>query len=164
MNLKNVDEMIFQPLGLKISNAEEDAECRGYSGISFTLNHLNVKFRTAKTTPTKTGQFVTLWKRNEKGETTPFDSDDHFDFYLISASREDNAGLFIFSKKILLEKNILTHEGKDGKRGFRVYPVWDITENKQAKATQKWQTACFIDASQDKETYLQKTESLLGLS
>lgn len=163
MNLKNVDEMIFQPLGLKIYNAEEDAGCREYSGMNFTLDPLSIKFRTSKITPTKTGQFVTLWKRNEKGETTPFHSEDPFDFYLISASKENHTGIFIFSKEILAKKGILTYEGKEGKRGFRVYPVWDKTENRQASATQKWQTEYFLDLSENEESRLRKAKLLFGL-
>lgn len=161
MNLKNVDELIFRPLGLKLLNVEEDTEAKEYSGCSFVLNHLNIKFRTAKITPTKTGQFVTIWKRNEKGETSPFDSKDLFDFYLISASTDSNRGIFIFPKEILIEKGILSHDKRIGKRGIRVYPGWDFTVNKQAKATQKWQVEYFLDLSQNTESYLQKTKLLL---
>ncbi|SHG05805.1 MepB family protein [Chryseobacterium sp. OV279] len=163
MNLKNVDELIFQPLGLRLSNIEQDTESKDYSGCGFTLNDLKIKFRTAKITPTKTGQFVTIWKRNEKGETTPFDSGDVFDFYLISAFKDHNKGLFIFPKEILIEKQILSHEKKIGKRGIRVYPSWDLTESRQAKATQKWQTEYFLDLSQDSEAYVQKAKILFDL-
>lgn len=163
MNLKNVDETIFQPLGLKLSNVEEDMESKEYSGCSLTVHDLNIKFRTSKITPTKTGQFVTIWKRDEKGETAPFDSRDPFDFYLISVSKDNDKGIFIFPKDILIEKGIVSHEKKTGKRGIRVYPGWDLTESKQAKATQKWQTEYFIDLSQNKESYLQKAKALLDL-
>ncbi|KFE96971.1 MepB family protein [Chryseobacterium luteum] len=163
MNLKNVDELIFQPLGLELLNAEEDIESKDYSGCSFVLNRLNIKFRTAKITPTKTGQFVTLWKRNKKGETAPFDSYDVFDFYIISASKDIDKGIFIFPKEVLIEKGILSHEKRVGKRGIRVYPGWDLTENKQAKATQKWQAEYFLDLSQSTESYLQKAKLLFEL-
>ncbi|WP_223607661.1 MepB family protein [Chryseobacterium sp. OSA05B] len=163
MNLDHVDETIFQPLGLKLLNAEEDREAKDYSGCSFTLNHLNIKFRTAKITPTKTGQFVTIWKRNGKGETAPFDSEDVFDFYLISASKDHDKGIFIFPKEILINKGIVSHGKKVGKRGIRVYPSWDLTESRHAKATQKWQTEFFLDLSQNSETYLQKAKLLFDL-
>lgn len=163
MNLKNVDEFVFQPLGLRLSNMEEDTESKDYSGCGFILSDLKIKFRTSKITPTKIGQFVTIWKRNEKGETAPFDSDDAFDFYLISAFNEIHKGIFIFPKEILVEKQILSHGEKIGKRGIRVYPTWDLTESKQAKVTQKWQTAYFIDLLQDSEVYLQKAKLLFDL-
>lgn len=163
MNLKNVDEKVFQPLGLKLSNVEEDMESKDYSGCSFMLDGLNIKFRTSKITPTKTGQFVTLWKRDEKGETTPFDSRDKFDFYMISASKDHDKGIFIFPKDVLIEKGIVSHEKKNGKRGIRVYPNWDLTESKQAEATQKWQREYFLDLSKDKDSYLQKAKVLFDL-
>ncbi|SFM98925.1 hypothetical protein SAMN05421594_0150 [Chryseobacterium oleae] len=163
INLKNVDELIFQPLELKLLNIEEDTESKDYSGCGFTLSDLKIKFRTAKITPTKTGQFVTIWKRNEKGETAPFDSNDVFDFYLISAFNDTHKGIFIFPKEILVEKQILSHGKKMGKRGIRVYPTWDLTESKQAKATQKWQTEYFFDLSQNSEAHLQKVKILFDL-
>ncbi|MCT2564198.1 MepB family protein [Chryseobacterium herbae] len=163
MNLEHVDELIFQPLGLKLLHTEEDREAKDYFGCSFTLNRLHVKFRTAKITPTKTGQFVTIWKRNVKGETAPFDSDDIFDFYLISASKDHNKGIFIFPKEILMNKGIVSHGKKVGKRGIRVYPIWDLTESKQAKATQKWQIEYFLDFSEHKESYLHKAKVLFDL-
>jgi len=163
MILKNVDELIFQPLGLKLLNVEDDQESKEYCGSSFMLNGLNIKFRRSKITPTKTGQFVTIWKRDENGEISPFDSGDPYDFYLISGSRDDNRGIFIFPKEILVEKGILSHGKKKGKRGIRVYPRWDPTESKQAMATQKWQTAYFLDLSQDEESYLSKAKLLFNL-
>jgi hypothetical protein len=163
MNLNNIDEMIFRPLDLKLIHVEEDREAKEYSGCSFTLDHMNIKFRTSKITPTKTGQFVTLWKRNEKGITTPFDYSDKFDFYLIAARKEQNFGVFIFPKEILMQKGILSDEKKTGKRGIRVYPTWDTVESKQAVATQKWQTQCFLELSPNKEHDLQRAMLLLAL-
>ena len=38
----------------------------------------------AKTTPTKKGQFVTIWKRHsDKGHIIPFDINDNIDFIVI---------------------------------------------------------------------------------
>ncbi|MGG5207846.1 MepB family protein [Chryseobacterium sp. MIQD13] len=163
MNLKNVDEQLFQPLELELLNVEEDVESKDYSGCSLSLNQFKIKFRTAKITPTKTGQFVTIWKRNEKGETAPFDTNDPFDFYLISASKDVNKGIFIFPREALLKKGILSNENKPGKRGIRVYPDWDSVENKQAIATQKWQTIYFFNLSPGKESDLQKAKLLFNL-
>lgn len=163
MNLNLIDEIIFRPLGLKIIHAEEDREAKEYSGCSFMVNHMNIKFRTSKITPTKTGQFVTLWKRNEKGITTPFDYSDKFDFYLIAARKQQNFGVFIFPKEVLVQKGILSHEKKTGKRGIRVYPTWDTVESKQAIATQKWQTQYFLELSPNKEHDLQRAKLLLAL-
>ncbi|MGU3375582.1 MepB family protein [Chryseobacterium sp. M5A1_1a] len=161
MPLKTIEERVFQPLGLEYSNAEEDQESKEYSGFSFTLNHLKIKFRISKITPTKTGQFVTIWKRNEKGETIPFEISDNIDFYLVAAFKEDLSGIFIFPKKLLLEKEILSNGKKMGKRGIRVYPSWDETKSKQAQKTQEWQTRYFIDLSQNNDKIQQQAKLLL---
>lgn len=163
MNLNHIDEMIFRPLGLKLIHVEEDRESKEYSGCSFMLNHMNIKFRTSKITPTKTGQFVTLWKRNERGITAPFDYSDKFDFYLIATQKENDLGVFIFPKDILLEKGILSNGIKDGKRGIRVYPSWDTVESKQAITTQKWQTKYFLEFSSNKEYNIERAKLLLAV-
>lgn len=161
MNLKIIEEQLFLPLGLSCSAVEEDPECKEYSGFNFTLGHLKIKFRISKITPTKTGQFVTIWKRKESGETAPFESSDHFDFYMIAAFKDHLSGVFIFPKKLLSEKGILSDGKKIGKRGIRVYPNWDEAESKQAKRTQEWQTQYFLELSNEKERMLQQARLLL---
>jgi hypothetical protein len=42
---------------------------------------------------------------------------------------------------------------KAGKRGFRVYPIWDKPDNKQAEKTQKWQVKHFLDCTEAKFNY-----------
>lgn len=142
---------VFSLLNLQLSDLTKDSECEEYSGYNFKLNQFSIKFRKAKVTPKKTGQFVTLWKRNpETKETEPFTDQDSFDFYIIVTEHESQSGFFFFRKDILAEKNIITSSLKTGKRGFRIYPDWDLPENKQAISTQKWQTEFFINLS-DKE-------------
>ncbi|WP_185155107.1 MepB family protein [Chryseobacterium sp. c4a] len=163
MNLETIEKQLFHPLGLSCSNIEEDLECREYSGFNFNLNEQNIKFRISKITPTKTGQFVTIWKRNKKGETVPFDIIDNIDFYLIASFKDSLSGIFIFPKKILLEKGVLSNEKKIGKRGIRVYPTWDKTESKQAQKTQAWQTQYFLEFSKNHEETLQRAKLLLKI-
>lgn len=78
--LSRIENLLLNIHGLEISNIIEDRECEAYSGCSFQLNNRNIKFRKAKITPNKAGQFVTLWKRNNKKQTEPFRLDDGFDF------------------------------------------------------------------------------------
>jgi hypothetical protein len=59
--------------------------------------------------------------------------------------RENHYGQFVFPKSILITKEIVITEKKDGKRGFRVYPVWTIPTNKQAEKTQQWQLDYFYE-------------------
>jgi hypothetical protein len=91
------------------------------------------------------GQFVTCWKRNSAGITSPFDEKDDFAFYLIQVNSKIEKGLFIFPKSVLIKKGIVSTKNKDGKRGFRVYPIWDKPTSKQAIKTQQWQMNYFID-------------------
>src|SRR5258708_5952015 len=92
---------------------------------SFNLNGFFIRFRVAKITPTKIGQFVTLWKRIGNGPTQPYDTSDTVDFFIISTRKDDHFGQFVFPKSVLSEQGILSINGKGGKRGIRVYPPWD---------------------------------------
>ncbi|MEJ5104147.1 MepB family protein [Chryseobacterium sp. MYb328] len=163
MNLKTIEEQLFQPLGFSCSNVEEELECKEYSGFNLTLNDWKIKFRISKITPTKTGQFVTIWKRSENGETAPFNSTDDIDFYLVAAFKNNLSGIFIFPTHILAEKGILSHGKKIGKRGIRVYPAWDKAESKQAQKTQDWQTKYFLTFSEDQDAVLHQAKILLKM-
>ena len=82
----------------------------------------------------KIGQFVTLWKRDSTNITVPMDVNDGFDFVLILCHHDKRTGRFLFPKEALLKYGILTNpkNAKHGKRGFRVYPCWDVPQSKQA--------------------------------
>ncbi|WP_317043821.1 MepB family protein [Kaistella haifensis] len=161
--LEIIDKSVFKICGFELTNVETEAESQEYFAHNFQLDGQNIKFRTAKITPTKIGQFVTIWKRNEKGITEPFDISDNFEFYIIATRQNEKFGLFIFPKTVLYENRILSDKTRDGKRGIRVYPTWDLTINKQAQKTQLWQTKYFLDISPDKEIDLTKAKNLLSL-
>jgi len=143
--LKKVERLLFEHLHLPISNVTQDKESRAYFGCSFQIDKLNFTFRKAKITPKKAGQFVTLWKRDSHKITQPFRESDDFGFYIIAAQENEKYGLFLFPKSELSKRHILTSIAKEGKRGFRIYPGWTNTGNKQAEKTQSWQTKYFID-------------------
>ncbi len=143
--LERIEHSILKINKHQILALSEDQECTEYFGFNFYLGQVSIKFRKAKVTPKKTGQFVTLWKRNAKKETEPFNVKDHFDFYIIATEEENKFGFFIFPKHILGENQILTVNNKEGKRGFRVYPDWVKPESSQADKTKSWQTNYFID-------------------
>lgn len=145
--LRQIENEILGSIGLKILNIVEDSECEDCSGCSFQLNNRNVEFRKAKITPKKSGQFVTLWKRNKRNQTEPFHVNDDFDFYMIATQQHHRSGFFLFSKYVLSKWEILTTGNKQGKRGFRVYSNWDIPESRQAEKTKSWQSQHFFDAT-----------------
>lgn len=138
---------IYKQCGLEIKAFEKEAESQEYSACRFKINGLQVISRQAKITPTKTGQFVTCWQRNKDGITEPFNEATGLDFLLINVIKANQIGQFIFPKNILIEKGILSTSKKGGKRGFRVYPPWDETSNKQAQKSQDWQSDFFVALS-----------------
>lgn len=149
--LAEIEDMFFKSSGLKISKITEEQECKEYCGYNFYLEKQYFKFRKSKITAKKVGQFVTFWRRNTLNQTEPFHGNDNIDFYVILAKEKDRLGFFIFPKHLLLEKQLLTTVGKQGKRGFRVYPTWAKVDNKQAQKTQEWQTTYFIDFKNSEE-------------
>lgn len=160
--LKKIENLLFKEVNLKISNVIEDKESQEYFGYSFQTEKMNFKFRKAKITPKKVGQFVTLWKRNSLNITEPFNETDEFDFYIIVTEDIEKYGAFVFPKNELIKRNILSTKLKEGKRGFRIYPSWTKTENKQAEKTQSWQAEFFIDFTKNNNEISEKLSSILN--
>ena len=161
-DLKVVKELVYDKCGFDLTNLKQNEESKEYGACTFVLNGKTIEQRISKITPTKIGQFVTIWKRNKDGITEPFDNEDNFDFVIITARNEENFGQFIFPKLVLADRGIITRNGKEGKRGIRVYPPWDITTNKQAEKTQNWQTKYFVTIKNNNPTDLELTKKLLG--
>ena len=149
-DLISAKTLAYDACNLTFSNLVQEPESKEYGAFTFTLNQSKIKFRSAKITPTKTGLFVTLWKRNEAGITCPHDEGDQIDFFVISVRDKNHFGQFVFPKSELLKQHILSTSQKDGKRGFRVYPPWDESLNKQAQKTQQWQLNFFLEISSEK--------------
>lgn len=161
--LKLIDQSVFKVCGLALTRVETELESQVYFAHNFKLDEQKVKFRMAKITPKKTGQFVAIWKRNNKGTTEPFDVSDNIDVYLIATRKGRQFGLFIFPKAVLYEHGIISSKTTEGKRGIRVYPPWDPTTSRQAHKTQLWQTRYFLELSQDKPINLKRAKDLLVL-
>ncbi|RYZ20863.1 MAG: hypothetical protein EOO16_15175 [Chitinophagaceae bacterium] len=132
-----------------------------YGACAFRLNGWSVRFRVSKITPAKTGQFVTTWKRGKDGKTQPFDLSDPIDFLIIASQSGNRYGQFIFPKSVLLDRGVITGPRKEGKRGIRVYPPWDIVTSKQAKDTQRWQAKYFVSIEPDNEVNVDLANQLL---
>ncbi|GGE97848.1 hypothetical protein SAMN05443634_106173 [Chishuiella changwenlii] len=159
--LQLLEKIIFKPIDLQITDVVKDKECEEYLGFNFKVNEWNIKFRKSKITPKKVGQFVTFWKRNEEKQTEPFHLNDEFDFYIIASFDENNSGFFIFPKDILAKKQLISINEKEGKRGYRVYPNWVKTENKQAQKTQAWQVNYFVNLHHTDSDIINKINSIL---
>lgn len=147
--LLQVKELVYEKYDFEFSNLIIDSESEEYQACSFKLNSFQVIHRLSKITPTKIGQFVTIWKRNNIGTTAPFDVSDNFDFIVITSKSDKNLGQFVFPKVVLLEKGVISKNNTSGKRGMRVYPPWDVPSSKQAEKTKSWQTKYFYSINKD---------------
>jgi hypothetical protein len=161
IDLINAEKYLYHPLGWSIEGFSRNSESQEYGAATFEINNKKIIFRVAKITPTKVGQFVAIWKRIKSGPTAPYDEKDIFDIMIIHVRSNHYWGQFIFPKSILVDKGIISHNGKEGKRGIRVYPSWDKTDNPQAEKTQRWQQHYFIDISNEKNIDTLRVKKIL---
>ena len=138
-------DLVYNPCRLDCSSPLPETQNAEYGAYLFNLNALSIRFRVAKITPTKIGQFVTLWERIGDGPSQPYDASDPVDFFVISTRKGNHFGQFIFPRSVLRDQDILSNEGKGGKRAIRVYPPWDNPTSRQAQKTQKWQLEYFLE-------------------
>ena len=160
-DLKTAKELVYDPCGYDMKNLTIHTEGSAYSACCYELAGRIIEYRASKITTSKTGQFVTIWKRNKEGITQPFDSSDKLDFIIISSGKDDNFGLFIFPKSVLLSKGIISQKGEGGKRGIRVYPPWDMVSTKQAEKTQSWQQKYFMWVKGNRQNHFDLIKTLL---
>lgn len=151
-SLKIAKELLYDKCDFVISNHKIHNESSEYEACSFKLNDKAIQYRKAKITPTKTGQFVTIWRRNTDGITEPYSSLDTLDFIVVTVIDETNRGQFIFPKSILIKHSIIRNETKDGKRGVRVYAPWDKVTSKQAEKTKVWQNPYFVNFDEENDS------------
>ncbi|XDD51411.1 MepB family protein [Leptospira sp. WS92.C1] len=159
--LKNIKKNVFDPCEIQLVNLKMEEESLEYGACNFEIKTLKITFRISKITPTKIGQFVTLWKRNKNGIIQPFDVRDNVDYFIICANDRNRCGYFVFPKNVLYQRGILSGK-KEGKRGFRIYPSWDIPTNKQAQRTQEWQLEYFLERNPDKPIDIRRVKSFFN--
>lgn len=116
-------DLVYKPANILCAEIQPETESAEYGAHSFKLNNCNIRFRVAKITPTKIGQFVTLWKRVAEGPIQPYDMADPVDFFVISVRKDNHLGQFVFPKSVLCQHDIVSNAGQGGKRAIRVYPL-----------------------------------------
>jgi hypothetical protein len=160
---KLINTSVYDNFVQKMVNFRKDNESAIYGACTFELNGAGIIHRIAKITPKKTGQFVAIWKRSQKGITMPFDVTDNFDFMVITIKCDHQLGQFIFPKEVLFNKGIISQDGKHGKRGIRVYPPWNKVTNKQAQVSQNWQLKYFLPIKNNETLDLVLAKQLYGI-
>ncbi|MEU6890852.1 MepB family protein [Streptomyces sp. NPDC046557] len=141
--------LVYDPCGFTCSQPVPEAESAAYAAHHFTLDGLSVRFRTAKTTPTKSGQFVTVWQRSSGGPIRPFDTTDAVDLFVIGTRDGDRFGQFVLPLDTLRRHGVVSVDGLGGKRAFRVYPPWATITSRQAERTRAWQADHFLRVLRD---------------
>lgn len=162
--LNVVNKMIYEPNGLIVKSVQEEKQNSKYSAGTFQLSSKTVRFRVAHITPTKVGQFVAFWEKDENNKNQPFTYEEAPDLLVITTFKDESKfGQFIFPKDVLLKQNILKSSVTNGKMAMRVYPSWDQPTSKQAMRTQNWQLPYFVDMSDPGEIIRDKIIERYGL-
>ncbi|MBY0001977.1 MepB family protein [Priestia aryabhattai] len=144
--LTYVNENFYKPNHFAIKAIREEAQNSAYGAGIFQLNSKSVRFRVAKTTPNKVGQFVSFWEKDATHKNQAFSYGKATDLLVINTFTSTNRfGQFIFPKEVLLKQKILKTETTKGKMAIRVYPIWDKPTSTQAIETQKWQLEYFVE-------------------
>ncbi|MEV6434322.1 MepB family protein [Streptomyces anulatus] len=159
-DLRAAKSSVYDPSGFTCSQPVPEPESADYAAHGFTLDGRVVAFRVARTTPTKAGQFVTVWQRSAEGPIRPFDAEDGVDLFVISARDDGRLGQFVFPCDVLRERGIVSRNGVGGKRGFRIYPPGAVTTSRQARGTQAWQVEYFLDVGEGEPVDLVRARAL----
>ena len=99
--------LAYAPCGYHYEELQPEAESVDYAACTLLLNNLRCCFRVAKITPTKVGQFVTLWKRLGRGPIQPFDAGDPVDLFVVSTRSGQHLGQFVFPKAVLAAQGVV---------------------------------------------------------
>ncbi|GLF92388.1 mep operon protein MepB [Bacillus safensis] len=143
--LTYVNKMFYEPNHLSLKAVREEVQNSDYGAGLFQLNSKSIRFRVAKITPTKIGQFVAFWEKDEENKNQPFSYEKATDLLVINTFTSGNDfGQFVFPKEVLVKHNILKTDTTKGKMAIRVYPSWENPASKQAIETQKWQLEYFV--------------------
>lgn len=100
--LAYLEKIVYEPNQLNIEFIQEEKQNSNYGAGTFKLASRTVRFRVAKKTPTKIGQFVGFWEKVQNNKKQPFSYEEAPDLLVITTSMmDDHFGQFIFRKKFL---------------------------------------------------------------
>lgn len=138
-------EEYYVTLGFSVDLMRLESQNEEYEGRCFVLEGKSVRYRTAKTTPKKVGQFVAIWKKNAENKNEAFKAEESPDYLIITVYDHYQWGQFIFPKEVLIKQKIYQTVNNKGKMAMRLYPDWVTELNPTAKKTQAWQKEYFIN-------------------
>lgn len=162
--LENMNKTIYEPNSLSVQCIQEEKQNSEYGAGVFRLSSKTIRFRVAKITPKKIGQFVAAWDKDSNNKNRPFSFEKAPDFLVVVTFKNNlEFGQFVFPKEVLVVKNILRSPTTTGKMALRVYPIWDSPTSKQAITTQEWQLPYFSDMSSLNQQSIDKLMSLYSL-
>lgn len=149
--IKKLNQTIYESYQLVIDNLEEEKQNSAHNGGRFrltsNLNTKTIRFRVAKITPNKLGQFVSFWEKDKDGINQAFSYRDAPDLLVITTFKNENIfDQFAFLKEPLYDQGVLKSATINGKMAMRVYPSWDNPKNKTAIEAQLWQLNYFFIA------------------
>ncbi len=76
----------------------------------------------AKITPTKVGQFVSFWEKDEANKNQAFSYDNATDLLVINTfNNSGDFGQFVFPKEVLLKQKILKNVNSKGKMAITIF-------------------------------------------
>lgn len=114
--LTYVNELLYAPHHLTIKNIQEETQNADYGAGMFQLDSKSVRFRVAKITPTKVGQFVSFWEKDAANKNQAFSYENATDLLVINTFHTNgDFGQFVFPKEVLLQQNILKTANTKGK-------------------------------------------------
>lgn len=151
---------VLGDLGLACSPAKVEADNAEYGAAISAIGRSPVRFRVGKLTATKVGLFVTVWRRSLDGSTEPLPAEECSDVLVICVREDSRVGAFAFPKAALVKHGVVSVGGAGGKRGFRIYPPWSATTNRQAKESQQWQCNYFFEMADGSATDAQRASRL----
>lgn len=100
--LNYVNKIFYEPNQLTVRSIQEETQNSNYGAGTFQLSSRTVRFRVANKTPTKIGQFVAFWEKDENDKNQPFTYEAAPEFLVITTSMSDcEFGQFIFQKIFL---------------------------------------------------------------
>jgi hypothetical protein len=155
--LSFVNKNYYEPNHFIIKDIQEEVQNSDYGAGIYQLNSKSVRFRVAKKTPIKIGQFVAFWEKDRNYKNQAFSYENATDLLVINTfTSKNNFGQFVFPKEVLVKQKILKTTTTKGKMAIRVYPRWEKPTSKQAIETQKWQLEYFVELNEHNHLSMQE--------